>query len=272
VLATCESSEQQKLKYTGVGGLQRKNGTSFGQLAAKLGLSLMVTSFEEQRTFFQVSRHNAMIRPRAAAERLPPSPAETALNWMSSPTAALEEWLRLQADKNLDDTQLKGRLRLLAFWFEASGGDDSAKSIFAVCDASRDKSLHTIAAEIFSPTSDPRVAEHDHAVLFHAESASHQRQTLEGDAKKHAISDPASSVALRGIPPKWTKIDCVDFILNLLGEADVMVECHLFPWRKGQGKRKAIAVFEKPAIAEKMLIHPKVCLSGFTILVERLTP
>jgi len=216
---------------------------------------------KEQRTFFEVSRHqgDAMIRPRAAAERLPPCPAEAALDWMSNQTAALEEWLRLQADKNLDDTQLKGRLRLLGFWFVARGGDAPAKSIFAVCGASRDKPLHTVAAEIFSPMLDTQ-----------AESTSRQRQTLKGDTKKHAVADPARSVALRGIPPQWTKIDCVDFILNLLGEADLMVECHLFPWRKGKGQRKAIAVFEKPASAEKMLIHPKVCLSDFTVHVERL--
>jgi len=271
VLSTCESSGQPKLRQAAVGGLRCKKGTSFGKLAAELGVSLMVKSLEEQRTFFAVSRHEgeAMIRPRTVSERLPPSAAEAALHWISNQKAALDEWLHLQADKNLDDVQLKGRLRLLGRWFERRGEDASAKSIFATCDASRERPLHAVAAKMLMPASDTCVAGNSHTVL-HAETKLHQRQTLEGDIKKKNISDPARGVALRGIPPEWTTIDFVDFISNLLGEDDVMAEWHLFPWRKGKGQRKAVAVFEKVATAEKMLTHPKVCFMGSTILVERL--
>lgn len=256
VLATCESSGQPKLQQNAVGRLRSNAGTSFGKLAAELGVSLMKQSLQEQCTLFAMSRHRgeAMIRSRTAAERSPPSPAEADVNWTLNQEVALEEWLRLQVDKDLDDAQLKGRLYLLGRWFEARG-NASAKSIVALCGSFKDKSLHAVAADMHSrPTSNKRVAKHGDAVSLHAES------TLQ-----------ATGVALRGIPPRWTEPDFLDFVSTLLGEGDLMVRWHLFPWRKGKGQRRAVAVFEKPGVAKQLLNHPKVCQSGFTILFEPLT-
>lgn len=269
VYAACETLEQPMLPHSQVMNLQDDSGTPFHMVAATLGVSLASRSLQEQFIYFAVSKRKdqVMVRARTTAERSPPSQEEIELPWVSDGKEAFKKWMALQVAGNLSEAQLKGRLRLLARWFEAHGDSTSGGSVNVISMALSDKNVDAVLADDAMLVSKKETQSKS---CFDIPNITRAMNSSSDNVQNKTQFDQERSVRFSGLPPDWSEDDFVTSIVNLIGECDALLEWRLFPWKKGNGRRKALAMFEKPSIAEKILIQSQVRLADSTVSVERL--